>query len=104
MDTSLASSKAVSSCTRMEHILPKLSAALLSTILYIIYRYASFSAIATFLASPATPSCMMGTTWDSCDLCEFYVQVLEAGYLPNMVTFTPKGRRILTANAGEPVR
>ncbi|CAN0053631.1 unnamed protein product, partial [Laminaria digitata] len=33
-----------------------------------------------------------------------YVQILTAGFGPDMVTFTPDGRRILTANEGEPVR
>ena len=38
-----------------------------------------------------------------CGLCDDYVQILTTGYLPDMVTFTPDGRRILTANEGEPV-
>lgn len=39
-----------------------------------------------------------------CEFCEDYVQVLTAGFGPDMVAFTPDGRRILVANEGEPVR
>ncbi|CAM9235769.1 unnamed protein product, partial [Laminaria digitata] len=35
-----------------------------------------------------------------CDFCEDYVQILTTGYRPDMVIFTPDGRRILTANEG----
>ncbi|CAN0117724.1 unnamed protein product, partial [Laminaria digitata] len=35
-----------------------------------------------------------------CDFCEDYVQTLTTGYRPDMTTFTPDGRRILTANEG----
>lgn len=41
--------------------------------------------------------------WVTCGLCDDYVQILTTGYLPDMVTFTPDGRRILTANEGEPL-
>ncbi|CAN0128269.1 unnamed protein product, partial [Ascophyllum nodosum] len=41
--------------------------------------------------------------WITCGLCADYVQILTTGYLPDMVTFTPDGRRILTANEGEPL-
>lgn len=39
-----------------------------------------------------------------CDLCLEEVQILEAGFLPDSLTFTPDGTTILTANEGEPVR
>ncbi|CAB1115103.1 unnamed protein product [Ectocarpus sp. CCAP 1310/34] len=40
--------------------------------------------------------------WIRCDFCDDDVQILEAGFLPDMITFTPNGKRILTANEGEP--
>eukprot|EP00904_Undaria_pinnatifida_P006684 jgi/Undpi1/3145/HiC_scaffold_15.g06519.m1 len=40
--------------------------------------------------------------WIECEFCEDYVQILPTGYGPDMITFTPDGRRILTANEGEP--
>ncbi|CAM9455468.1 unnamed protein product, partial [Scytosiphon promiscuus] len=41
--------------------------------------------------------------WIDCDFCEDGVQVLTAGYRPDMVTFTPDGRRILSANEASPL-
>ncbi|CAB1109406.1 unnamed protein product [Ectocarpus sp. CCAP 1310/34] len=41
--------------------------------------------------------------WIECDFCEDDVQVLEAGYRPDMVVFTPDGKHILPANEGLPV-
>ncbi|CBJ25800.1 alkaline phosphatase [Ectocarpus siliculosus] len=41
--------------------------------------------------------------WIWCDFCDDDVQILEAGFLPDMITFTPNGKRILTANEGEPL-
>eukprot|EP00904_Undaria_pinnatifida_P006682 jgi/Undpi1/3143/HiC_scaffold_15.g06517.m1 len=43
------------------------------------------------------------TLLQKCACCDDYVQILTTGYLPDMVTFTPNGRRILTANEGEPL-